>query len=135
VFAASELFSMTTVRGGEIRLANLASSKDPKTKLLIWSSVSSGDQLTFSFDLQAQASVGLFVSVLRGPQTGSLRVLVNGQDVGEQLDLTFAREATAKLRIGQVQFQQGTNTITFVAMPFKDGSKIHLSLLEVSLDK
>jgi hypothetical protein len=134
VFRPTDLIDQATVRGGAIQLLSTATPKDPEAKLVEWSGISQGDQLTFHFDFPSQASLGLYVSVLRGPQTGSLRVLVNGTELG-LVDLNFERETVARLLVGQIGLRPGTNTITFVAMPANKVSKMRVSLLEVTLDK
>lgn len=138
IFTAADLFAAATARGGSIKLLNLGSSKDPKdpdARLLDWSGVSTGDQLTLGFEFSSSASVVLYLSVQRGPQAGSLKVLVNGREIGQQLDLNFTRTATAKIRIGQIELQPQSNTITLVAMSSQGSASMHVALLGLSLEK
>jgi hypothetical protein len=135
LLTADELMLAATASGGEIHLVSLSSAKGPEAKSLEWSGMSSADELTLRFDLPAQISVSLYASFLRGPQAGLVRVRVNGQEIGEQLELTSKSETTAKLRLGQVELRPGTNTVTFAVTSSEKGSPKRISLLALSLEK
>jgi hypothetical protein len=135
VFQAADLLGAATVSGGKLQLVSLASPKDPEAKSLDWFGMSSGDRLTLKFDLPVQLSVNLYVSFLRGPQAGSLRILVNGQAIGEPIELVSPSETTAKLEVGHVDLRSGTNTITIIATPSGKNSLTRISLLMLSLEK
>jgi hypothetical protein len=62
-------------------------------------------------------------------------VLVNGQELGEPLNLNFQQETTGKLPLGRIELQPGANTITFRAMPVKAGSQMSVSFLALSFEK
>jgi hypothetical protein len=132
---AADLIGAAAVNGGEMRLVSLASPRDPEAKSLEWSGVSNGNQLTLKVAWQGAASVVLYASVLRSPGAGSLRVLVNGRELGAPLELAFSRETTSKLALGQVELQPGENTVTFVAMPSQEGAQMRVSLLSLSIEK
>jgi hypothetical protein len=135
LLTADELMLAATASGGKIQLVSLSSAKGPEAKSLDWSGMSSGDELTLRLDLPAKVSVSLYASFLRGPQAGAVAVRVNGQAIGEQLELTSKSEITSKLQLGRVELQPGTNTVTLVVTSPEKGSRTRVSLLALSLEK
>jgi hypothetical protein len=135
LLTVDELIGRAAVSGGNLQLVSLGVPKDPQAKVLEWSNVTSGDQLTLTFDSTTQASVNLYLSVMRGPQGGSLRVIVNGQELGTLADLNFQQQKAAKLPFGHVELRSGANTITLIAIPPHGASKMRVSLFSLALDK
>ncbi len=131
----SELIGAARVTGGKIQIVSMASAKSPEAKSLDWTGMSSGDQLTLRFDFIDQLSGGLYVSFMLGPQAGSVRFLVNGQEIGEPIDLGGASQTVTKALVGKIDFRRGLNTVTFAFRSGDKNSPTRVSLLELSIDK
>ena len=131
----SELIGAARVTRGKIQIASIASAKSPEAKSLDWTGMSSGDQLTLRLDLKDQLSAGLYASFMLGPQGGSLRVLVNGKEIGEPIELGGVPESVTKALIGKIDFRPGSNTVTFVFRSGDKNSSTRVSLLELLLEK
>jgi len=131
----ADLIGRTKMSGGKVQLVSISTGKSPDEKSLEWTGMASGDQLHMSFDLPRQMGLELYAAFLFRPQTGSLLVLVNGQEIGGSLDLNSQPEGVVRLRLGHVEFRPGPNTVTFVFRSAGNNQLARISLLQLGIYK
>ena len=99
---------------------------------LEWTPSGAGDRVQLIVDASQDMELDLFVSLLRSPETGGVRVSVAGRSAGEIVDGTAVRQTISKLLVGTVRLRKGDNE--FQLQPLGAG-RSPIRLLGLSFEK